>query len=127
MLNKGGWCLRFILHISWMSWMMKRLQLLCVVNKPFPARRVLMTTFSFLSQLFFPECMISDSADVSKGMTSSELIQVNQLKSGASITAIHRRKDKLKGKKSLVFKMCKKFITSSQSQRRLLLIFCFVR
>lgn len=34
--------------------------------------------FSFLSQLFFPESMISDSADVSKGMTSSELIQVNQ-------------------------------------------------
>ncbi|XP_027145621.1 growth factor receptor-bound protein 7 isoform X2 [Larimichthys crocea] len=31
--------------------------------------------------LFFPECMISDSADVSKGMTSSELIQ-NLLKSG---------------------------------------------
>uniref|UniRef100_A0A8C4E0X1 Growth factor receptor bound protein 7 n=1 Tax=Dicentrarchus labrax TaxID=13489 RepID=A0A8C4E0X1_DICLA len=31
--------------------------------------------------LFFPECMISDSADVSKGMTSSELIQ-DLLKSG---------------------------------------------
>nr|XP_046232621.1 growth factor receptor-bound protein 7 isoform X1 [Scatophagus argus] len=31
--------------------------------------------------LFFPECMISDSADVSKGMTSSELIQ-NLLRSG---------------------------------------------
>uniref|UniRef100_A0A8C9ZY97 Growth factor receptor bound protein 7 n=1 Tax=Sander lucioperca TaxID=283035 RepID=A0A8C9ZY97_SANLU len=31
--------------------------------------------------LFFPECMISDSADVSKGMTSSELIK-NLLKSG---------------------------------------------
>lgn len=31
--------------------------------------------FLFL-QLFFPECMISDSADVGKGMTSSELIQV---------------------------------------------------
>ncbi|XP_028286981.1 growth factor receptor-bound protein 7 [Parambassis ranga] len=31
--------------------------------------------------LFFPESMISDSADVSKGMTSSELIQ-NLLKSG---------------------------------------------
>lgn len=63
-----------------------------------------MTTFSFLSQLFFPECMISDSADVSKGMTSSELIQVNQLKSGASIAAIHRRDDKLKGKKKFSLK-----------------------
>ncbi|XP_068161516.1 growth factor receptor-bound protein 7 [Antennarius striatus] len=31
--------------------------------------------------LFFPECMISDSADISKGMTSSDLIQ-NLLKSG---------------------------------------------
>lgn len=31
--------------------------------------------------LFFPECMISDSADVGKGMTSSELIQ-NLLRSG---------------------------------------------
>ncbi|XP_071755281.1 growth factor receptor-bound protein 7 [Centroberyx gerrardi] len=31
--------------------------------------------------LFFPECMISDSADVTKGMTSSELIQ-NLLRSG---------------------------------------------
>lgn len=30
-------------------------------------------------QLFFPECMISDSADVGKGMTSSELIQVTRL------------------------------------------------
>lgn len=38
----------------------------------------------FLSQLFFPECMISDSADVSKGMTSSELIQV-RWEPGASI------------------------------------------
>lgn len=37
-----------------------------------------MTTFSFVPQLFFPDCMISDSADVSKGMTSSELIQVKQ-------------------------------------------------
>ncbi|XP_030255226.1 growth factor receptor-bound protein 7 isoform X1 [Sparus aurata] len=32
--------------------------------------------------LFFPESMISDSADVSKGMTSSELIQQNLLRSG---------------------------------------------
>lgn len=27
-------------------------------------------------QLFFPEHMVSDSADVTKGMTSSELVQV---------------------------------------------------
>lgn len=41
----------------------------------------MMTSFCFLSQLFFPETMISDSADVTKDMTSSELIQVDLLKS----------------------------------------------
>lgn len=47
----------------------------------------LLKTLCFLSQLFFPESMISDSADVSKGMTSAELIQVNwvkQINSGTS-------------------------------------------
>lgn len=34
--------------------------------------------------------MISDSADVSKGMTSSELIQVKQVKSGDWIAGILR-------------------------------------
>lgn len=48
-----------------------------------------MTTLSFVPQLFFPDCMISDSADVSKGMTSSELIQVKQMRSGDWITAVH--------------------------------------
>lgn len=49
--------------------------------------RGLMTVLCFFSQLFFPESMISDSADVNKGMTSSELIKVNCPEIRSSFTA----------------------------------------
>lgn len=48
--------------------------------------RGIMTALCFFSQLFFPESMISDSADVNKGMTSSELIKVNRPAMRSSFT-----------------------------------------